>query len=377
MRSIQTLIPSFSYNESKPLLIYIGLTVAAVFCLVWYIVFERANAETPAADVVRPAKIVTVQSVNPVRTISLPALIEASRSTDLTFEVAGSLQQLLVEPGDDVVRGQVIARLDRRMFSNAVVAAQAQYNNAMTEYRRAERLVGKDALARSVFEQRKAQLAIARSSLDTAKIQRDDTVLRAPFSGVIADVTAERFENVGPGTPIATLQTQGRAEAVIQVPAAIVANSGQIRPIETLLTLDAAPDRQIATRLKSATTQANPQTQSFEVRFNFNPPDGLLVLPGMTGTVRSQLALGDTIVEREAVSVPLAAIQSKNSKYFVWVVSPKAMTVNRREVQIGDDFGETVPVTKGLKQGEKIVAAGGDYLREGMKVRPHTQEKLS
>ncbi len=369
MRYNFTSLSDYTLNISKCLVI-LSVFVVSLFGLILWAYLPFASDTAPdTSKAARPAKIITVQSVSSVRAINLPALIEASRSTDLTFEVAGSLQQLLVKAGDDVKRGQVIARLDRRMFSNEVSTNQAQYNNALTEYRRAERLVKEDALARSVFEQRGTQLAVARAALDTAKIRQSDTVLRAPFSGVIADVVAERYENVGPGVPIAVLQTSGRAQAVTQVPAAIVANSGQIQPVETILTLDAAPDQEISTRLKSVTTQANPQTQSFEVRFDFTPPKGLLVLPGMTGTVRSKLALGDAIIKSDAVSVPLSALLVKGGKHFVWVVHPRKMTVTQREVMIDKDFGETIPVTKGLKSGEKVVATGAEYLRPGMKVR--------
>lgn len=318
---------------------------------------------------VRPVKLIEVSSSDDVRTQSLPAVIEAARSSDLTFEISGTLQQLLVLEGDFVRQGQPIARLDPRTFQNSLASARAEFNNANAEFRRAERLVAEDAIARNVFEQRRTALEVARAQLDTARVSLSDTVLRAPFSGVIAQIHVERFENVGAQQEIVTLQTQGGAEAVVQVPATLVVYSDQIQPLESRLTLDAAPEASIPATFRSAATQADPSTQTFEARFNFQPPDGLLILPGMTGTLTAQLSIETPEIVNEGVSVPMAAILSDGEQRYVWLVNERTMTVARRNIVAAPANGETLLVTRGLRPGDTIVGAGASYLHEGMRVR--------
>ena len=331
------------------------------------------GSEEEAESPVRPVKLIEVTTSDDIRTQSLPAVIEAARSSDLTFEITGTLQQLLVQDGDFVRRGQPIARLDPRTFENDLASARAEFNNANAEYQRAERLVAEDAIARNVYEQRRTALEVARAQLDTARVRLGDTVLRAPFSGVIARVHVERFENVGAQQEIVTLQTQGGAEAVIQVPATLIANSGQIRPLESTLTLDAAPEARIPTTFRSAATQADPSTQTFEARFNFQPPAGLLILPGMTGTLTARLSLETPEIVNEGVSVPMAAILSDGEQRYVWLVNIRNMTVHRRNIVALPANGETLLVTSGLRAGDTIVGAGASYLHEGMRIRRYEE----
>lgn len=321
----------------------------------------------------RPVKLIEVSTSDDIRTQNLPAVIEATRSSDLTFEINGTLQELLVREGDNVRQGQVIARLDPRTYENDLATARAEFNNAEAEYQRAARLVAEDAIAQNVYEQRRTAREVARAQLDTARVRMGDTALRAPFSGVIARTYVERFENIGAQQEIVTLQTQGGAHAVVQVPATLVANSGQIRPLESVLTLDAAPEVSIPVALYSTATQADPSTQTFEVRFNFQPPSGVLILPGMTGTIRSRLALDIEEPTDDGVSVPLAAVLSDGDDRYVWLVDAENMTVSRRDVAVRSANGELLTVIRGLRAGDTIVGAGGSYLHEGMRIRPYEE----
>ncbi len=345
-------------------LLAIGMAVGLAAC---------SGGEDEENAPVRPVKIIEVSTGTDVRTQSLPAVIEAARSSDLTFEINGTLQELLVREGDNVRQGQVLARLDPRTYQNDLATAQAEYNNANAEYERASRLVAEDAIAQNVYEQRRTAREVARAQFDTARVRLDDTIIRAPFSGVVARTYVERFENIGAQQEILTLQTQGQARAVVQVPATIVANSGQLRPLGSVMTLDAAPEVEIPATIYSTATQADPSSQTFEVRFNFTPPADTLILPGMTGTVRARLELEEGGIVPEGVSIPLAAVLSDGDDRYVWLVDDDAMTVSRRDIVVASANGELMTVTSGLQRGDKIVGAGASYLHEGMEIRPYEE----
>ncbi|MEM7007039.1 MAG: efflux RND transporter periplasmic adaptor subunit, partial [Pseudomonadota bacterium] len=252
----------------------------------------------------------------------------------------------------------------------------AQFNSAQSEFERAERLLAQDAISRSVYEQRESQRDVARASLDSARKALDDTVLRSPFDGVVAVVHAVDFQNIGAQQDVVTLQTTGAAEAVVQIPATLVANSGRVEPFETALILDAAPDQRLEAELYSTTTQADTQTQTFEVRFAFNPPENLLVLPGMTGTIESRLLIAAEDGTTDQITVPIGSIFAEGDQTFVWLVDTESMTVSRQEIVVDDGeegLGEGIGVTSGLSPGDVIVGAGSAFLNEGMQVRRFEQ----
>ena len=328
---------------------------------------DTAVEETPPP--IRPVKLVTVEAASNEFPVSYPAVIEAAQSSILTFQVNGLLQELPVTEGQLVEAGDVIAQLDQRDFQNNLNSARAQFENAESEYQRARRLSEQNAISRSVLEARRSARDIARAQLDTAQKTFDDTVLRAPFTGQIAQISVENFQNVAAQQPVVTLQSAGVVEAVIDVPARILAYVPQINPTNTVVILDAAPNLPIPAVFKEASGQADPTTQTYRARFTFTPPDDLLILPGMTGAVNSvfiyqgeQFDLG--------VTVPIGSVMVEGDTHYVWVVDEASMTVSRREVAVSEErFGDEVSIVDGLEGGEIIAGAGAAYLHDGMTIR--------
>ena len=247
--------------------------------------------EVAVAPVIRPVKVIEIASSTNVVNLNLPAVIEASDSSKLTFQVGGQLTSLLVVSGQEVNRGTVIGRLDQRSYLNKVTEAKTAYDSANTEFKRAERLIAASAISRSSFEQRKTQLDVARAQLDDANKSLEDTVLRSPFAGVISVVHTKKFQNVQALEEIVTLQTTGAAEALVQIPASVIAQSGRISPIETVIILDAAPGIRIPAAFKSISTQADSSSQTFATKFAFVPPGDVVVFPGMTGMLKSKFTM--------------------------------------------------------------------------------------
>ena len=322
---------------------------------------EKAPAEAP----VRPAKLIEIAAAETLRSFVLPADIEAAASADLAFQLAGLVTSIAVREGDRVAEGAEIARLDRRDLRTELTTAQANYRAADGEFQRAERLIGRGTISRAVHEQRKTRRDVAKATLDAARKRFDDGVLRAPFAGIVAAVHTEAFRNVAAREAVVTLQSTGAARAVVQVPATLLAESKRFRPMEMLLLLDAAPDTPIAAAFHSIATRADPARQTFKAQFAFTPPADLVVLPGMTGTLRATAAFpGET-----GIAIPIEAVLSEADKRYVWVVDVDSMTVSKREVTLGGGVGPTLPVIAGLTAGETVVAAGVSYLHEGMRIR--------
>ncbi len=323
------------------------------------------------STIVRPAKLIEVEASRPVRTVRWPAIIEASSSAEVTFQVGGLIQELPVTSGQAVEEGELIARLEQRNLRNEVATAQAQFERAEADFQRAERLLAENATSRRAYEQARSERDIARAALDTARKRLEDATLRSPFAGVIAAVHAERFQNVAANEPVVTLQTTGTAEAVFQVPASVVATSGQFETEETVVLLDGVPGVRIPAVFQSVTTRADPETQTFQVKYAFTPPEGLVILPGMTGTVESRLRFTREGGLADLPGVPTSAVLSDGESQYVWVVDTESMTVSRREITVAPGVGESLAVLDGLEEGEVIVGAGAAYLHEGMQISPY------
>ena len=323
--------------------------------------------------IVRPAKLIEVEASSPVRTVRWPAIIEASSSAEVTFQVGGLLQELPIRSGQTVEEGALIARLELRDFRNEVATAQAQFDRAESEFQRAERLLAENATSRRAYEQARSDRDIERAALDTARKRLEDATLRSPFSGVIAAVHVDQFQNVAANEPVVTLQTTGTAEAVFQVPASVVATSGQFETEETVVMLDAVPGVRVPAVFQSVTTQADPETQTFRVKYAFTPPEDLVILPGMTGMVESRYRFIRDGGLADLPGVPTSAVLSDGEAQYVWVVDTNTMTVSRREITIAPGVGESLAVLDGLVEGEVIVGAGAAFLHEGMQITPYEQ----
>ncbi len=323
----------------------------------------------PAPEKIRPAKLIKVEAASNERELSFPAVIEALQSAELTFQIAGEIRELNILEGSDVRQGDVIAKLDQRDARNRLAQAQAEYENFEAEFERAERLFAQDAISKSVLDTRRTQRDVAKASLGSARKALSDTVLRAPFSGSISRVFARQFQNVQAKEAIVILQS-AEVEAVVNVPGTIVARSEQLQNIETRVVLDAAPDVPLIAQFKEASGVADQATQTYSISFTFTPPADLVILPGMTATIESDLLFENAAdIVAAGIAVPIAAILSEGDEQFVWLVSDSG-SISKTRVTVAGDLGNSVTVIDGLIGGETIISAGVNFFHEGMKVRP-------
>jgi len=351
-------------------IIHFSLYIFVVFLLV------ACDSESPStkkeiAAQVRPAKLIEVGQVNTDDFLNFPAVIHSQQLSVLSFEVGGMLIELRVAEAKKVKKGEVLAKLDQRDLLTKLKSARAQFENADTEYQRALRLIKEDAISRSVLEQRKSQRDVSKSQLDTAQKALQDSVLVAPYSGAIAKVSIEKRQIIKPGEPAITILGGKGLEAKINLPASIIAKARKQKEpaTDSYIILDAAPDRHIPAIFKEASLEADAASQTHEVTFAFDAPEGLNILPGMNAVVwfKDPSKSATTISK---ISIPLTAIATDGDQKYVWVVDKESMTVSRKNIVVEEGVGVNLNVTSGLESGEMIVAAGVSYLSEGMKVRP-------
>lgn len=322
---------------------------------------------------VRPVKMIALAAADDLQTARYPAVISAGRSGDLSFQVGGLIEEVAVVDSQQVAAGDLIARLDKRDFENQAASARAQFQNAEEEYQRGVRLAEQDAIARSVLEQRLSQRDIAKAQLDSAEKALSDTELRAPFAGVIARAPVLAQQSVTAGQVIASLIAVDTLEITVDLPARVVAGSQEVEDRGSFVILDAAPDVRIPATFLEADLLADTASQTYAITFGFEPPENLVILPGMNATLELASAQRSGTDDPGRVAVPLTAIASDGDSTYVWVVDEEAMTVSRRDVTITEGIGEYALVTEGLEFGDVIATAGSTFLAEGMLVRPWSE----
>ena len=171
------------------------------------------------------------------------------------------------------------------VLGNVSLALMCIRDRAKTDLERYQRLFeGEQAVAKSEVDDRKSRLEVARTNLAAVEQELSDTVIRAPFDGVLVRRRLETFTNVQAKQVIADVQDLGRLEVVINVPERTFRQHKPER--DALALFSGQKDRPVKLRLKSYAIDADPQTQSYEVVLGIGEiPSGMVVLPGMSASV--------------------------------------------------------------------------------------------
>jgi membrane fusion protein, multidrug efflux system len=328
----------------------------------------QVEPTTPAPEVARPVEILEIAASGSISDLRFPGRVRATRRAELSFSVGGKLQELPVEEGQSVAAGALIARLDASAYRNKLAAAQAEFEKARVDHERVRTVWEQSqAVARAEVDQKRTIMEVARSSFNAARKDVDDTRLTAPFAGIVARRYVENFSSVQANETIVSLQDPRQLEVVINVPERVM--RGEPRRAAGYAIFEGRTEQRIPVTLKSFATDADPQTQTYEVVLDFARPPGLTVLPGMSATVFPEEA--PAAAAAELVMVPLKAVLAGSSgEPQVWIVDPTTSRVSRRSVQTGAVRDGEIVVLAGLEPGERIVTAGVHHLLDGMLVRP-------
>ncbi len=320
------------------------------------------------APVARAVKVVTVGG-DSAQSRTFPGRVEASDQVDLSFRVGGPLIEFPVLEGDFVGKGQLAARIDPRDYRIRLDAARAEVERTDADFRRYSVLYEKDAVSKAQLDQALAARDVARAQEEDAAANLDDTYLRVPFSGRIAETFVENFQDVKAKEPILSLINVSQVEIVVDVPENLVARFKEIqRDSRFAARFDAAPGREFETRVSEVATQADPRTQSFRVTFTLPQPEGVNVLPGMTATVTRNPPPGESV---EIVVPAIAIFADEAGSPHVWVVDRTTGRVERRPVRTGElTETDSIVVLEGLVPGEDIAVSAVSQIRDGMTVRP-------
>ena len=320
--------------------------------------------------------------------ISANGYVVARTKASVSARIAGRLQYLGVAEGTRVRIGEVIARIESGDFEAQLASAQAtaaeieaQLIQARRDLERAKALRGQGLNSGAELENAEtrvavlgAQLNAAHAQVDLARVNLENTRVRAPFDGTVLRKDAEVGEIVAPSsagggltrTAIVTMADLGSLEVEVDVNEAYIA---QIRNEQAArITLDAYPDTSFSGRVRQVVPTADRQKATVQVKVSILDRDRR-ILPEMGAKVVF-LREGDggpVAAAPRRVTVPAAAVVTTADGAKVWVFDNGRVTA--REVEVGPAHGDQVEIRKGLSGGESVVVSPPAGIRDGARVR--------
>lgn len=327
--------------------------------------------------VARPVTLLTIGESESGEWIEYPGTIKAAQSANMGFEVPGRVIARPVKEGERVKKGAVLARLDDRDYLAKLDVAKANLWKAQADYRRGQSIYAEDAgaISKESLDAYRRAVEVSQAKLREAQKAVEDTVLRAPFDGVMARKLVDDFANVNAKDPVLVFQDDSHLEIQVNIPERDVTGERRHETTEKVtarlkpeVVVTSLPDQSFQARVKEVTTETDPVTRTFQATLIFDNPKHVAVYPGMTAKVRVKALRVRETSGRIAIPVN-AAVADANSNAYVWLVDPSSMTVHRKPVELGNLFGSEVEVKNGLSKGDLIATSGVHQLREGMVVR--------
>jgi len=326
------------------------------------------GSELSGQDSIRTVKAVQVGLVETLDNLFLPGRAEATQEVNLGFEVSGTLVKRPVDKGDRVEKGQLLAQLDLRDFTNMLESARAEYDRARAHRDRIREAEKTGAVARQQLTDAEAKLNVAEAQVQIKKKALEDATILAPFSGSVAATYVENYQQVVAKQQVLRLLDVSKIEITVNFPENLITYVKHVPQI--WCRFDTMPGRNFPVRVKEIGMEASQATRTYPVTVIMDQPPDIEILPGMAAEVFGRVTQPEAISVR-SFDIPLAAVFSdgKEPKSFLWTINMKDMTVHRREIKTGDLTSTGITVLEGISRGEWIVTAGVHYLAEGQKVQ--------
>ncbi len=295
---------------------------------------------------------------------SYSGTIEEQSGSMLNFSSVGTLQSIHVSEGQMVHKGQLIATIDEASVKSAYEAALAAKEQALDAEQRMKQLHDAGSLPEIKWIEVQTQVRQALSAEKIAKKALSDTKLYAPFSGYVAQKQAEAGQSVAPGVPVVKLVRIDQVKVKISVPEDEIATIHKSDRMKVRIA--ALGNRCFEATVAEKGVAADLLSRTYEVKGTLSNPHHEL-LPGMI----AEVVMGDTAKQADidqTISLPANIIQiDADNKTFVWTVA--GGKAQQTYVTTGENIGEGVQITNGLKAGMKVICEGQQKVSNGMKVK--------
>jgi len=317
---------------------------------------DAAKAKGPQAVVVEVQKVARRPFE---RGITAVGSLRSYESVTLRPEVAGRISEIRFTEGQRVSKGQVLVRLDDSVPRAEFEQARANFSLAKSNYDRSIELQQKGFISKQAKDEADNAMKVQQAAMVLAQVRLDKNEIRAPFGGVIGLRNVSMGDYVAVGQDLVALEAIDPLKVDFRIPEIYLS---QIRTGQTLeVALDAMPDKAFAGSVYAISPLIDTGGRSIVMRAQVKNPGGQL-RPGMFARVKLLL---DT--PALSLAVPEAALVPIGDDQFVYRVQDGR--AERVQVEVGQRSQAMVEITSGLAEGDVIVVAGSQKLRDGVPVR--------
>ncbi len=289
-------------------------------------------------------------------------MVEEQEATAVSFTGMGVVKRVLVNEGQAVAKGQLIAEMDDTQARNLLSGAEAQMTQANDALERFKMLHDAGSLPEVQWVEIQSKVAQAKSQLDVAKKNLADCRLVAPVSGIIGKKMIGAGETALPSQAVVSILDISSVKVKVAIPEAEIGDiSGNT---SSIIKVEAIGSSFEGGRIEKG-VQADALTHTYDIRINVANRERKL-LPGMVASV--SFGSEKSEVKTEQLSMPVTAVQKKaDGSLFVWTIE-KDSTAHRTTITTGETLGNRIVVTTGISEGERIVTEGYQKLSENTKV---------
>ena len=389
-------------NKIFPSLIVLGCLAALTSC------GDKTQAASEQAGV--PVQLRTPAVVERAESVSASGAVEGSETADVAFLVGGRVTRVLVEEGQHVSKGQLLAQIEPTDYQNALNTATAQHRAAQAveqradagprkqeleqaridleraedEYKRMKFLLDRKSLPPNDFKKfeaaykdarerydmakegtRKEDIAMAHAQAHAAEAQAteeakrlSDTRLVAPISGNLAMRKVDPGQTVAAGMPVFTIVDLNPVKVRVGVPEAEIGKVHVGAAAE--VSAPSLGGRSFKGRVAIIGVAAEPASRTYTVKI-IVPNPGPVLLAGMVAEAR---ILGPAKVQSVTIP-PEAIVPDPEGAPNVFIYFPERKRVYARRIEVGSPVGSEVEIRSGLRASEQIVVAGQQKIREG------------
>ena len=317
---------------------------------------------------VRAAAPVPVEVTAPVRadifaTYQATATIETDSDAPVLARVGGEVVELLVEEGDRVTAGQVLARLDGERLRLEMLSAKAELDLVQGEFDRYVDLAERGLVSAAMYDGLKYDVDALHAAYELAKLNYDYSAIRATIAGVVSSRDIKLGQNITQNDVAFRITDNSELLAYLQIPQSELTkiSAGQ----NAVLNVDSMPELDFDAKIIRISPTIDTRNGTFRATAVIDNAAGELV-PGMFA--RFTIAYEK---HEEALLIPGIAVVEEDNETSVYVVENGA--VERRIVETGIRDDRHVEILSGLEEGEEIVVIGHSALRDGSKVLASTR----
>lgn len=284
--------------------------------------------------------------------------IEASRTIPLTFQTTGTVLSVLVEAGDVVSKGQLLATVDKASAQNMYDIANAKYQQAKDAYDRLKKVYDSGSLPEIKWVEMQTNLEQAQSSLAMSRESLDKCNLKAPSDGIVGE------RNIEPG--MSALTITGAPIKLVEINDVYIVISVPENELNQLkkgqkatITVSALGEKTVTGQIATISPVADAISRTYEAKILVHNSQHELK-PGMVCDVAIARSKGAS-----CVLVPYQSVgKDSNGDTYIFVVDTLSRRVHKQKVQTGAFSGSDLVVTAGLTVGQTVVCEGKDRLSE-------------